>query len=183
MHNRVYAFDANHPEISRYMEYAAWTLADLLSGMKDGLLYDQEIGCLSTLGYRWFKGCVYLVCATDQAVLDSLRSEPCEQEPWIRKAVTITGSKWSPAPAILSVTDTTAGQNLVFNPAFELQRAALTLANKRIYVTFGSHRDEHPYHGWAFAYDAETLSQVALWCSSPNSFGGGLWGAEGEGSV
>jgi len=78
--------------------------------------------------------------------------------------------------------DTTSGANLLFYPAFELQRSALTLANNRVYITFASYADARPWHGWAFAYD-ESLNQTAILCTSPNDWGAGLWGSSGGLSV
>jgi hypothetical protein len=42
-------------------------------------------------------------------------------------------------------------------------------------IGFGSYGDNHPWHGWIFAYSASTLSQVAVFCVSPNGYGGALW--------
>jgi hypothetical protein len=60
-----------------------------------------------------------------------------------------------------------------------LQRSALTLANGNVYVLAGSYADIHPWHGWALAYAAPSLTQVGVFCASSNTAGAGLWGASG----
>ncbi len=67
-----------------------------------------------------------------------------------------------------------------------IQRGALALANGTVYVTFGSHQDQNPYHGWVFAYDAASLTQTAAFNTTPNATGdpnkagkGAIWNTSG----
>ena len=73
--------------------------------------------------------------------------------------------------------DTDASGNVTFHPPTENQRAALQLVNGVVYIAFASFSDTEPYHGWIFAYDAATLTQLAALNLSPNSEGAGLWQA------
>lgn len=41
----------------------------------------------------------------------------------------------------------------------------------------GAHQDFGSWHGWILAYNATTLRQTGAWCSTPNGFDGGIWGA------
>jgi hypothetical protein len=66
-----------------------------------------------------------------------------------------------------------------FSSKEQLQRPALILANGNVYISFGSEGDTTPWHGWIFAYETGTLSQVAVWNSSPSGNGGGIWGGGG----
>ncbi len=58
-----------------------------------------------------------------------------------------------------------------------LQRPGLLLANGLIYVGFGSHQDAGYYHGWLVAFDASTLAQKYVFCTTPKdkSGQGGIW--------
>jgi Chitobiase/beta-hexosaminidase C-terminal domain len=66
---------------------------------------------------------------------------------------------------------------LHFDPYWENQRAGLLLLHGIIYIGFGAHEDMGPWHGWILAYNASTLRQTGVWCSTPNGYRGGIWGA------
>ena len=51
------------------------------------------------------------------------------------------------------------------------QRAALLLNNGILYIAFGAHGDQSPYHGWILGYDATTLQRVMVYNTSPNDNG------------
>src|SRR5207302_1217375 len=60
----------------------------------------------------------------------------------------------------------------------QIQRCALTLANNNIYIAFASYGDQGPYHGWVFAYKADTLQQVGrIYNTTPDGREGGIWQA------
>ena len=71
----------------------------------------------------------------------------------------------------------TTGGMVSFNPQWELNRAGLLLYNNTVYVAFASHGDNGPYHGWVFAYDADSLQQTGIFNTSPNGKGNGVWGS------
>jgi hypothetical protein len=64
---------------------------------------------------------------------------------------------------------------VAFQPKIELQRPSLLLLNGVVYIGWGSHGDNGPYHGWITAYDAATLKQVAVWNATPNGNEGAIW--------
>ena len=66
---------------------------------------------------------------------------------------------------------------LNFDPKMHNQRVALALANGVVLIAWGSHEDLQPYHGWIMGYNAATLQQVAVYCSTPNGRQGGIWQA------
>ncbi len=74
--------------------------------------------------------------------------------------------------------DTTSGANLVFYPQYQLQRGALKLTSGgKIIVIFGSYSDRRPWHGWIMSVDSTSLAVDHAYCTSPNNYGAGLWGA------
>jgi VCBS repeat-containing protein len=84
--------------------------------------------------------------------------------------------------------DGSANSLVVFNPLYQLNRTALLLNNGVLYFACGSENDAPPYHGWVFAYDAQTLQPRGLFNSTPNALttiinghmivaGGGIWQA------
>ncbi|HZR17224.1 MAG TPA: chitobiase/beta-hexosaminidase C-terminal domain-containing protein [Verrucomicrobiae bacterium] len=79
------------------------------------------------------------------------------------------------------------GQNpphVLWNPLKEHCRPALTLLNGVIYMSFASHGDNQPYHGWMFAYNATNVAQqVGTYNATPNGGLGGFWDGGGGPSV
>jgi uncharacterized repeat protein (TIGR01451 family) len=71
------------------------------------------------------------------------------------------------------------GGTLSFNQLRENQRTALLLYNGVVYMGFGSHGDNQPYHGWLLGYNATTLQRVLAFNSTPNGEGGGIWQSGG----
>src|SRR2546430_16007708 len=65
-----------------------------------------------------------------------------------------------------------------FDALRENPRAALLLANKTLYLTWGSSCDVDPYHGWVMAYDPQTLEQKAVLNVTPDGSEGGIWASD-----
>ena len=64
---------------------------------------------------------------------------------------------------------------ITFDARRQNQRQGLTLANGIVYVTFASHCDWSPYHGWILGYDAATVQQRIVYNDTPNGYAGGMW--------
>jgi hypothetical protein len=60
------------------------------------------------------------------------------------------------------------GSTVTFDPQHHLNRPGLLLTGGTIYIAFSSHCDDEPYHGWIFAYAADTLAQKGIFCTTPN---------------
>jgi len=92
-----------------------------------------------------------------------------------------TGAEKFGGPVAISATvrgtgtGTDGAGHISFDPFLALQRAALLLANGDVYIAFASNCDRGNYHGWVFAYDALTLTQKAVFNSTPNGSEGGIW--------
>jgi hypothetical protein len=63
-----------------------------------------------------------------------------------------------------------------FDPLIQNQRAALALVNGYIYITWSSHCDGGPYHGFVAAYRAADLSQPPITYNvTPSGTQAGIW--------
>jgi hypothetical protein len=65
-----------------------------------------------------------------------------------------------------------------FDPLRENPRAALLLADGKVYLTWASSCDVGPYHGWMMAYDAHTLAQTGVFNTSPDADQSGIWAGD-----
>lgn len=67
------------------------------------------------------------------------------------------------------------GGTLTFDPLIHNQRSSLALANGLVVFSWASHEDQWAWHGWVFAYNAQTLQQASIFCATPNGQNGGIW--------
>ncbi|HTW22945.1 MAG TPA: LamG-like jellyroll fold domain-containing protein, partial [Candidatus Baltobacteraceae bacterium] len=91
-----------------------------------------------------------------------------------------TGAEKFGGPVVIqgSVSGTASdAQNgvLTFDPFQENQRPALLLTNGVVYIAWGSHEDSPPWHGWLMGYNATTLQQTMIYCTTANGLDGGIW--------
>ena len=92
----------------------------------------------------------------------------------------ISGTEVAGSPVRIFASVTGNGDGSVNNLIFfdgqkQNQRQALTLVNGVVYVTFSSHCDWGPYHGWILGYDAATLQRRLVYIDTPNGYAGGMW--------
>jgi hypothetical protein len=135
------------------------------------------VGFLGTPAVDQSAGYIYAVCANNTPN-------------WIiRKFNLTTGATVTTTTLAPSVTgtgdpnggvaDKVTGGVLSFYAKYSTCRPGLTLANSNVYVACGSYDDVDPWHGWVISYDTATLTQQAVWCSTPNGGGGSFWNAGG----
>jgi uncharacterized repeat protein (TIGR03806 family) len=80
--------------------------------------------------------------------------------------------------------DNDGAGHVLWNPLRSHCRPALTLLNGAVYMSFASHGDNGPYHGWMMAYNATNVTQqVGIYNATPNGGQGGFWDGGGGPSV
>src|SRR3989475_12259302 len=92
----------------------------------------------------------------------------------------VDGSEVAGSPTAITATYSGNGDGSVngviaFDAQRQNQRQGLTLLHGLVYVTFSSHCDWGPYHGWILGYDAATLQQQVVYNATPNGYAGGMW--------
>ena len=92
----------------------------------------------------------------------------------------LTGNEQTGSPVAINASVTgngngSSGGKLSFSTLWQNNRTALGLFNGNIYIAFGSHGDDGPWHGWVIVYNETTLKQTAAICTSPNGNGDGIW--------
>lgn len=68
-----------------------------------------------------------------------------------------------------------SGGAITFSVLNQNQRAALLLENGHIIISWSSHCDTDPWHGWLMSYSSTTLAQEAVLNTTPNGSRGGTW--------
>jgi hypothetical protein len=189
-HNTVYAFDANTPNTAPIWSRNLGTSRTSYPNVGgQQLFYSDEIGIMSTPVVDVANGFVYVVAGTSAPawILNKINLS----DGTVASSVTITGTvsgtgdpSTGSTPGSGGNTDTVSGGVLTFNPGQQTGRSALTLSSGKVYVCFGGYSDQHPYHGWIMGYNASSLAQTGVFCTSPSAGGAGLWmGASGGPSV
>src|SRR5215469_10920484 len=173
MHNTVYAYDADTP-----------SAAGLLWQMNLGQPFpvaqwnapytdiSPEVGILGTGAIDLNSGVLYEVAETLQngAAVFSLHALDL-----------LTGAERMNGPADITAQASGSGAGSVggvmrFDPNQHLQRPGLLLSNNVVYVAFGSHMDQSPWHGWVMSYNASDVTkQLGVFLTTPNGEGGAIW--------
>ncbi len=92
----------------------------------------------------------------------------------------VNGSERTGSPVLITASvkgsgDGASNNTVSFDPQKNNQRGALTLVNGVVYITFSSHCDWGPYHGWVLGYNASSLAQQIVYNTTPNGGDGGIW--------
>jgi regulation of enolase protein 1 (concanavalin A-like superfamily) len=87
---------------------------------------------------------------------------------------------YNSGPAVAGSGDGNVNGVITFNALTQNERAALELNHGSVYLSYSSHADIGPYHGWVLGYNETTLAPTAVFNTTPNGGLGSIWGA-GEG--
>jgi uncharacterized protein (TIGR03437 family) len=183
MHNSVYAYDADAlspPDLLWHVNLGPSVPSDSFqTGYPD---IAPEAGILSTGTIDLQRQVLYVVSAT-------LTSGGAEGDSIVYQLHALdlaNGAEDLNGPVVIQATVPGTGDgstlfgSLAFDPQMHLQRPGLLLANGAVYVAFGSHADDPPWHGWLMSYNASDLSQqLSAQAITPNSYGGSIWQAGG----
>ena len=174
--NTVYAYDGDDGRLY-------WSRNFTAPGMRPPRASDMTGACGGT--YNNFAGNIGIVGtpvidATRQVIYFVARSTTGLAYQQDLHAVNITnGSDVAGAVRIVATVpgngDGSVNNLVAFDSQKQNQRQALTLVNGIVFVTFSSHCDWGPYHGWVIGYDAATLQQRVVYNDTPNGYAGGLW--------
>lgn len=181
-HNSVYAFDADDPDQSTPLWKVNLGPANVTPNGDFGCSPEQcpfgpyhdlfpELGITGTPVIDLRAQTLYLVAFSKEFGVYHQRLHALDITTGAEKVgapVEITGS-------VPGSGDGSVDGRITFDPMQHLQRPALLLSNGVLYIAFASHADYNPYHGWVFAYDAITLTQLGIYCTTPNGGAGGIW--------
>jgi hypothetical protein len=71
--------------------------------------------------------------------------------------------------------DASINDKVSFDPFRNNQRQGLALVKGVVYISYASHCDLNPFHGWVLGYDAKNLQQQYVYNTTPDGEEGGIW--------
>ena len=89
-----------------------------------------------------------------------------------------TGAERTGSPVVIQASYPGTGEGgsaLVLQPRNYKQRPGLLHLNGVVYTLWSSHCDIGKYHGWIIGYDAHSLTQTAIYNSTPNGNEASFW--------
>jgi len=189
MHDSVYAFDADtspcstlwHANLLDSAHGGTTGEAPVLSSVSGGEQWlgfrdiAPEIGVLGTPVIETSTGIIYAVSKSENSSTSTFYQR-------LHALSLTTGAEKLGGPASIdsSITvsgtgDSSSGGLVPFDPHFNNQRAGLALVGGVVYVSWASHEDDPPYHGWVMGFDAGTLALQSKFNTTPNSGQAGIW--------
>ena len=191
VNNTLYAFDGDDGTLFWRKNFTA-------AGMRPPKNTDMTGACQG--GYRDFSGSIGIV---GTPVIDSARgtiyfvARSTTGSTFVQHlhAVNIVdGNEIAGSPTAITATANGNGDGSVngvitFNAQRQNQRQGLTLLGGVVYVSFASHCDWGPYHGWILGYDGATLQQQVVYNATPDGSAAGMWesgngmAADGQGNL
>jgi hypothetical protein len=171
MKNNIYAFDADDPTTATPLWQVNLGPPVPVADTRELLDINEVVGITSTPVIDIAAGTLYCVAKTKEggSYLQRLHAlDIASGQEKLGGPVVIDGSV--PGTGDGSVTG-----NIRFDPLKHLNRPGLLLLNGYIYMAFGSHGDQRPFHGWVFSYDAVTLQRIAIFNVTPTGWGGAIW--------
>ena len=174
MHDSVYAFDAD--SASGANANPLWHTSFLIDGATAIPIDIQgcepttkwtEVGIVSTPVIDSVAGTMYVVAKT------------YEHSSFVHRLHALdvtTGLEKTNSPVVIGGSYEAAGKNNVFEDAMQVNRPALLLENRHIYIAFGSNgcrggREE----GWVLSYDDSTLQRDGVFDDEPSDSAAAIW--------
>src|SRR5437868_9134514 len=159
VNNTVYAFDGDNGTLYWQKNFTA-------PGMRPPQRWDMTGACSGS--YQDFSGNIGIVgtpvidAGTGTMYFVARSTTGTTYVQFLHAVNIVDGSEIAGSPTNITASITGNGDGNVngvvtFDALRQNQRQGLTLVNGTVYVTFSSHCDWGPYHGWILGYDASTL--------------------------
>jgi outer membrane protein assembly factor BamB len=176
--NSVYAYDADNGTLYWQKNFTAQGMraprANDMTGACGGFYQDfsGSIGIVGTPVIDSVSKTMYLVARSTNG------SNSFNQ--FLHAINIVTGAEISGSPVPITAQYTGNGDGSInntinFDAQKQNQRQALTLVNGKLFISFSSHCDWGPYHGWILGYNATTLQQEIVYNDTPDGIDGGIW--------
>jgi hypothetical protein len=182
-HDTVYAFDADTSPCVTYWQKSLNLSSETFVNSNDVNTTDifPDIGIVGTPIIDAVSKTLYVVTKSKDQGSSCSPSTSCHQR--LHALSLVNGNEKfggpadiTPSIAVPGTGDGSSGGSVAFNPLTENQRPGLALVNGVVYITWASHGDNDPYHGWVIGYAAANLAQApVVYNTSPNGSRSGIW--------
>jgi hypothetical protein len=182
-HDSVYAFDADANPCVTYWHKQLLGSSEtwISSGDVGSSDINPDIGIVGTPVMDPATQTLYVVSKSKDSGTSCVPSSSCHQR--LHALSLVDGSEKMNGPvditssiSVSGTGDGSSGGRVTFNTLTENQRPGLALVNGVVYVTWASHGDNDPYHGWVIGYAAANLTQAPIvFNDSPNGSRSGIW--------
>jgi hypothetical protein len=181
VNDSVYAFDADYASVSApYWQVSflgpnvvAPKNTDMTGACGGGYQdFSGNLGIVSTPVIDPLTGTLYVLARTKENGSTFVQR--------LHALDVTSGAERPNSPKIISAQvngtgDGSVGGVITFDSQRQNQRAGLALVNGVVYISWASHCDWPPYHGWVIGYDASSLQRVVVYNDTPNGYNGGIW--------
>jgi hypothetical protein len=173
VNDTLYAYDADDPTVTN----AYWTRSFInppnvvaplntdMTGACGGAYHDfsGKMGIVGAPVIDPSSGTLYLVARTKEFGSTYVQR--------LHALDITTGNEQPNSPLIIAATN-----GVPFDPYKQNQRAGLLLVNGYVYITWSSHCDWSPYHGWVIGYNtANLLLPPVTFNATPSGSQAGVW--------
>jgi hypothetical protein len=182
-HDSVYAFDSDNDSGSNSLPLWQTSFINPAAGVTT--VSSADVGCTAVLPEIGITGTPVIdpVCGTIyvEAKTEEKTNGVTTFVHRLHALDIRTGAEKSGGPVVIQASVPGAGDgndgagNVPFDPMLELNRPGLLLSQGVVYLTYGSHCDITPYHGWVIGYDAHTLALTNVFNTTPNGGLGAIW--------
>ncbi len=181
-HDSVYAFDADNPGGTNSLPLWHRSFINPSAGVTTIPSGDvgtgdivPEIGITATPVIDTVSGTLFVLAKTKE-----VSGANVNYVQRLHALDVATGAEKLGGPVVITASvpgngDGSGGGAVPFNPLREHDRCALLLQNGVVYLSFASHGDNGPYHGWILGYSVTNLQPFGVYNATPNGGLGGFW--------
>jgi hypothetical protein len=185
----VYAFDADKSPCVTYWSVSLLGAGEtyLNSGDVSSRDIEPDIGIVGTPVIDLASSTLYVVSKSKDTGTSCTPASSCHQRLHALNLADHTEKFAGPYDITSSITvpgngDGSSNGLVPFGPLRENQRPGLALVNGNVYVAWGSHGDNSPWHGWVLGFAANNIGAGpnGVWNSTPTALtgsisAGGIW--------
>lgn len=184
VNNTIYAFDADSAKVKKpYWQKNLTPAGSRVINRKDetgacGGFYRDFSGNMGIVGTPEIDSVTNTMYVVSRSVDTSNGKKGFKQ--YLHALDITNGTEKFGGPVLIAATvngngDGSENGKVSFSALHNNQRGGLLLLNGVVYITWSSHCDWGPYHGWLMGYDKTTLKQKYVYATTPDGYNGGIW--------